>query len=116
MKKYSLYLDDIRSPGTKPPVGKWVIARSNFEFLMALKEYGVPVYISFDHDLGEHEDAIDIVKSFISLDQTHIEKYNEAIIPLEFSFNVHSANPVGAKNIEALLSNYLAFRKRHLLP
>ncbi|WP_371131695.1 cyclic-phosphate processing receiver domain-containing protein [Sulfuricurvum sp.] len=34
-------------------------------------------------------------------------------IPEDFYFTVHSANPVGAKNIQEYLRNYLLCRNRH---
>jgi hypothetical protein len=34
------------------------------------------------------------------------------IIPEDFLWNIHSANPVGTKNIDGLLQNYINFKKK----
>lgn len=104
---YSLFIDDIRLPKVQAPVGNWQITRNMYETLLVLSNLGFPEHISFDHDLGEKEDAMQIVKKMIEMDMDHDEKYSEWIIPHNFTFNVHSANPVGAKNITCLLKNYL---------
>ena len=51
-------------------------------------------FISFDHDLGEKKSGYDIAKYIV-----------EEHIPIG-AFAVHSANPVGAKNIRELLTHY----------
>lgn len=112
--KYSLYIDDIRTPKFHAPIGRWVIARSYIEVLFAIHKHGVPTHISFDHDLGIHENAMTIAKNIIESDQSYIEKHNEPFLPLDFTFNVHSANPVGRINIESLMNNYLDFRNKKL--
>ncbi len=97
---YKMYLDDIRMP-TKSD--DYVIIRSAEEAIEYVLNYGMPVYISFDHDLGEDiMSGYDFAKWLVeaSLDRT-------IIFPKKFSFNVHSANPVGAKNIQSILENYL---------
>ena len=76
-----------------------------------MKEYGIPSYISFDHDLGVDENGnvqasgYEIAKWLVEMDMTG--KYT---MPDDFEFNVHSANPIGKENIEAYLNNYLEFR------
>lgn len=37
---------------------------------------------------------------------------NILMFPENFSFYVHSANPVGKKNIEAYLNNYFEFKNK----
>lgn len=56
-------------------------------------EGGIDV-ISLDHDLGEEKSGYDIAKYIV-----------EEQIPIG-AFAVHSANPVGAKNIRELLTHY----------
>lgn len=63
--------------------------------------------ISFDHDLGDDDTAMIFVKWLIDYDLDN----NGKIIPENFSYNVHSANPVGKENIEGLLQSYLNFKK-----
>ena len=100
---YSLFLDDEREPKTAAPFGYWRIARSFNEAKDILRVYGVPAYISFDHDLGEADNATgyDFAKYFcyyISFSPIKILKFQ--------GFNVHSANPVGAKNIQCYMENF----------
>jgi len=102
--KYSLYLDDIRSPELKAPIGdEWVICRNYKDFIATLITYGMPSYISFDHDLGEDEpDGYTIAKRLCQAAQS-------LGFPEGFEFNVHSANPIGAANIIAYMNNYIKF-------
>lgn len=90
---YSLYLDDQRDPETDRT---WVVVRSYEEFVETIEERGMPRHISFDHDLGENQpDGMDCVWWLI--DQGYVPD----------SYNIHSGNPVGAENIEGLLSNWI---------
>lgn len=67
----------------------------------------MPKYITFDHDLGDAgiETGYDLAKWIVAG-----ELDGKIKIPKNFSFNVHSANPVGAKNIQSLLDSYLKHR------
>jgi len=94
---YKLYLDDLREPQTPG----WIIVRTYEAFIATIKEKGTPTEISFDHDLGWDEEKNEERKSGYDCAQWIVE--NE--IPLE-AFNVHSANPVGAGNIIAVLTKY----------
>jgi hypothetical protein len=105
MKK--LYIDDIRNPKGKG----FDIVRNSKEAIDFLNSNGCPEYISFDHDLGGHDTSMVIVKFLIEKDLDSIEDNNEIFIPMSFKFNVHSANPVGAANIEGYLNSYLNTRK-----
>ena len=101
-----LYLDDIREPKTNKD---WVVVRTYDEALEYIKQNGCPDYISFDHDLGENvPSGYDVAKWIVNMD---IEM-NGMLIPENFEFNVHSANPIGKSNIEGILTNYLEFRKK----
>ena len=102
-----MFLDDERFP---PNDGNdWHIVRSVPEAVGFKADHGCPKFISFDHDLGGDEDAIGLVHWMIGQD---FEK--EGFIPEDFAFYVHSQNPIGAKNIQSLLDNYLEFRKDYL--
>lgn len=99
---YSLYLDDLRNPKTKAPAGEWVICRSFQEAVDLIETRGYPNYISFDHDLGEDElTGYDFCKWLVEDDMDNDWVTNT------FNYNIHSANPVGSKNIEMYLSNYI---------
>ena len=93
-----LYIDDIRNPGTNKD---WIIVRSSHEAILWLNENGCPDYISFDHDLGGDDTSMKIVKFMVNQDLNF-----PGWIPLDFKYNVHSANPVGASNIDGYLKSY----------
>jgi hypothetical protein len=100
---YKLFLDDVREPYE----ADFVIARSFDDALKIIEEKGFPYFISFDHDLGEDiPTGFDFAKWLVEQDMD----FN--VLPANFSFNVHSANPVGAENIKGYLSSYLVFRNR----
>jgi hypothetical protein len=66
----------------------------------------MPSYISFDHDLGDNEPTgYDIAKTIVDVDMEAVNE--EAKLPKDFHFYVHSQNPIGKANIEGLLNNYL---------
>ncbi len=94
-----MYLDDIRNPKSDFDV----IVRSSQEAISYVKENSCPEFISFDHDLGETDTSMIFVKWLVEEDLS-----NEGdVIPSNFSFNVHSANPVGSANITSYLNSYL---------
>ena len=62
--------------------------------------------ISFDHDFGGDDIAMCVVKQMVEHDLEARGKF----IPEGFIFFVHSANPVGARNIESYLNCCLAQR------
>lgn len=109
-----MFLDDERFPlnVTWTPVdysGEWVIVRSFNEAMNWVLQNGVPLYISFDHDLGEIDgydslSGYDFAKWLVEYD------LGTGLIPHDFNFAVHSRNPIGAQNIYQLLSRYLATR------
>ena len=139
MKK--LFLDDIRIPkdaiGLVPSNmnqmywnDDWDLVRNYTEFCDYIQSNGLPEFISFDHDLSdEHYNDLFSDKNWIKDDNDITLKYdeysektgyesakwlvdwcleNEKQLP---NFIVHSANPVGKKNIESYLNN----AKKHLL-
>jgi len=103
-----LYLDDIRVPQTDD----FVVVRSFDEAVKYIQKFGIPNYISFDHDLGCDQNGTvlktgyDFAKFLIDCDLD-----NTVIFPNNFVFNVHSANPIGKQNIENILNSYLKFKK-----
>ncbi|MFT6091850.1 cyclic-phosphate processing receiver domain-containing protein [Sulfitobacter sp.] len=109
---YRLFIDDERFP---PEDGQeWYIARNLTEVASIIKDLGPPDFISFDHDLGEEEHTgYEIAKRFVAGDLGELEgtAFDKGL-PKDFSFYVHSQNPVGAKNICSLLNGYLEFRSR----
>lgn len=104
--------------------GDWDIVRNYDQFVKYIEENGLPDLISFDHDLAdEHYNDLFSDKNWVK-DDNDIElsygEYKEKT-GLECAkwlvdycsdnnkklpeFMVHSANPVGKKNIESYLNN-----------
>ena len=102
---YTMFIDDLRNP---PTSGDWdVVARSYDAVFECIARRGCPKTISFDHDLGpDAPSGYDIVKRLVEMDLD-----GELQLPDGFKFHVHSMNPVGAENIGALLSNYMASKR-----
>lgn len=96
---YNLFLDDERIPKTKRD---FVVVRSYEEAVSHVTKNGIPAYITFDHDLGEN--------SLTGYDFTKwICDYIMSVNGEMFEWNVHSANPVGAENINSYLHNFVNF-------
>lgn len=95
---YKLFIDDERFPVSDD----FVIARSSDEAISVVLDKGLPIYISFDHDLGGEDTSMRFVKWFAE----HV-LFGEASLDEAFDFYVHSQNPVGKKNIEAYMQNFL---------
>lgn len=98
---YRLFLDDERHP---PNDGKrWVVLRNSKSCKDFVLEYGMPKFISFDHDLGGEDTAMVFLDWMIDavLD-------GEVIFPSDFAFEVHSQNPIGAENLRGKLMSFIA--------
>lgn len=98
-----IFLDDLRDP----PDQDWVVIRSYANAVSYMSTHGIPEFISFDHDLGLEETGYDLAKWMVEMDLT-----KKILIPINFSYSIHSANPIGRKNIDCLLDNYLSYRHR----
>lgn len=104
MPNWLLFIDDERFPVDDGQ--NWKIARNLDETIALIREFGVPVHIAFDHDLGEGQpNGLEITQKMIEMD---LDK--EIDIPQDMTFYVHSQNPVGRENIHSLLGNYLDFK------
>jgi len=104
MKQIRMYIDDIREPKGEFDI---IVRTSNEAIDWMFANEASPNFISFDHDLGGDDTAMKVVKFMVSAD---LDLGGE-FIPEDFEFNVHSANPVGAANIEGYLNAYLRTRK-----
>lgn len=96
--KWWLWLDDERYPpgwtGDGGMPEEWRIARNVADAKWLVKSYGLPDHMSLDHDLGPFTfTGYDFVKWLT--DYILIEGLSK-----EFTWSVHSLNPVGKKNIE----------------
>lgn len=103
---YRMFIDDERFPVEGDNA---VIVRSSDEAKAVMEQNGCPTFISFDHDLGGDDTSMGIVHWMIRQD-LDLRHHGFVFIPFDFKFDVHSQNPVGAKNITELLNSYLQFR------
>jgi hypothetical protein len=75
-----------------------------------VKQYGLPTMISFDHDLS---DTDHVAENDEKTGYTFAKWFcdyvmdNDLNLPQEFSYDVHSQNPVGAENIRCYMENFL---------
>jgi len=92
------------TPPSLVHLGEWVIARSYKEAVEAIDRLGFPTFVSFDHDIGTEaqKTGLDVAKYLIELD------LDTGTMPEDFAFEVHSANPIGRRNIAMLFKSYLA--------
>jgi len=68
---------------------------------------GWPCHVSFDHDLGEAvPSGMDFAHYLVEKSLDEIDSGGQGL-PKSFEYRVHSANPIGAENIQALLQRYL---------
>lgn len=134
MKKYSIYLDDVRTPTE----GNWIVVRNYNEFVSKVLELGLDniELMSLDHDLGETamKEYFNNVSPNYKLDYDNIEektgydcvkwlvnhfldggsdwfllnksakKNQKMSFPL---VKVHSANPIGSANMCGYMNNFL---------
>lgn len=107
LKNMRLFIDDTRVPRQVGlPNEDYTIVR-DYATAIAIIELFAPQVISFDHDLQDYDKSgkewtgYDIAKTMIEYDR-HIPIFTK-----QFQYNVHSMNPVGKKNIENLLSDYM---------
>ncbi|KAB8153054.1 hypothetical protein EZY14_011790 [Kordia sp. TARA_039_SRF] len=104
---YNLFLDDIRVPEMvyrNPEEYNFVIVRTYEKFVAYIKANGLPKYISFDNDLGLNADG-NVAEDGYAAAKWLV--YNSGLDLRNLEFYVHSANPVAAKQIEGLLTNYI---------
>lgn len=108
---WNLFIDDERWPSDATwaswygSIDDWTVARTWGEVRTLIDTLGVPSFISFDHDLGNeliYLNGYEIAQQIVEMDMN-----GEWEIPADFKFEVHSQNPIGKKNIEGLLRNYL---------
>jgi len=105
--KYKLYLDDMRYPDIHED---WRIARNYHDAVWMVKNYGLPYHISFDHDLNDIVDYYTHMMEFTGYDfaKWFCDWVLDNQLDLSnFTYYVHSANPVGAANIEAYMKNFM---------
>lgn len=88
-----LFIDDIRNP----PSTDYVVVRSTNEAIAHIVTNGWPTFISFDHDLGEDDTSMVFLRRLVN------EVWTNQPVPM---YTVHSANPVGSKNIVSFMESW----------
>lgn len=91
-----VFLDDQRPPYDD----SWVVVRTPEEFYAVVNGPNPIDSISFDHDIGDHETGMDLARWFIDQVMDHPDKFNSIEL-----LKIHSANPVGNRNITTFLKN-----------
>jgi hypothetical protein len=125
--KYSLFLDDMRNPEDvkwiELPLINWVVVRNYDQFVETITRYGLPLRVSFDHDLAdehyrEYTAAHD--KKMITCGTIRYDQFAEKTgydcakwmaqycvdnnLPIP-SYYLHTMNGIGAKNIFSILES-----------
>lgn len=106
---YRMFVDDIRNPDwvyADQDVSDWQVCRTMEEAQHVISDLGWPTWISFDHDLGDNiPTGYDLAHWLVEQD------LDGNVMPADFTFVVHSANPVGAANIQGLLDAYMRHKR-----
>lgn len=109
MSTWKLFLDDEREPvGTG-----WTVCRSVAEVEAMVEVFGLPSFISFDHDLGDGPAPLGYDNTGMGLARWIADRVMDgATLPEDFQFFVHSQNPIGANNIRQFMRKFLDFRRK----
>lgn len=107
--KYNLFIDDIREVNwvyKNRTNADFIIARNFKDFKKIILKNGLPEFISFDNDLGLDKNGVIAPDGYAA---TKWLVYESGFDLRNLKFNVHSANPVAAKQIQSLLDNYIRY-------
>lgn len=122
--KYKLYLDDLRYPDLHED---WRIARNFHDAVWMVKNYGLPYHVAFDHDLADCHYVLGSEYGPLDefMDGTAVSNAPREFTGYDFAkwlcqwimdndpdltdftWSVHSANPVGAANIRSYMTNFM---------
>lgn len=109
---YQIFLDDLRDPQKYYPNEEMILCRSYDEAVLVIEEFGIMDFISFDHDLGDVDSTEE--KTGYSFAKFLIDYMIDNKISTEFSYKIHSSNPVGAENIDAYLQAGFKFLRENM--
>lgn len=104
---FNLFLDDERKVEDVYKNGekKFVVAKSSAEAINLVKKYGMPTYMSLDHDLGVDDTTMNFLRWLANENPDLViggKKFSNQIP----SYKVHSANPVGTQNIISFMNSW----------
>ena len=126
---YKLFLDDSRKIievifYIKDPIytqDGWKVAKNYDEFVSIVTEFGLPDYVSFDHDLADihyqHKEGEEIdyskytEKTGYECAKWLVDYCMDKNLPFP-NYRVHSMNGVGRRNIMYYIENYKRYRLR----
>lgn len=126
---YKLFLDDERNLREIYPLAdndEWIIVRTYDEFTQTIAQNGLPVEISFDHDLSaEHypnretegqpiDYSLHIEKSGYDCAKWLVDHCLKKGIDVLPTCHIHSANPIGKENIERFLGRWGQLKQTHI--
>lgn len=101
-KKLWFFLDDEREPPSRDD-RHWCIFRTGEAMIAYIESFGLPDGISFDHDLGEGiMTGDDAAQRLVGLYMD-----DDLQVPVGFEYDVHSQNPIGAKNIYMTMTDLM---------
>ena len=99
-RKWNLFIDDVRMTDYVKDGRIYAIARDISSAKSLCWAFGMPHFISFDHDLGHGEDSMQFAKWLAN--EFYIEQIHK--IP---DYQVHSDNPVGSLNLQAYMNSWV---------
>lgn len=105
MPGWKLFLDDEREPvGTG-----WTVCTCLNEVIQVCQYFGLPSEISFDHDLGDGPSPPGYENTGMGLARWIVDRVldGEYQLPKDFTYYVHSQNPIGRMNIKGLMEQFL---------
>jgi len=121
---YFLFLDDMRDLSdvtwVNLPMGNWHIVRNYRQFVNKIQTEGLPIRVSFDHDLSdEHYSDQSGVFSSAYKEKTGADCARwltnycfERDLNLP-KYTIHSMNRVGSENIKSILESYIKIKSRN---
>ena len=89
---YKMFIDDARNPVDNT----FIVCRTSDEAIEYITQHGWPCFMSLDHDLGGDDTVMCFLHKLYKI-------RNNENIP---DYVVHSANPIGTKNIIAFLESW----------
>jgi hypothetical protein len=89
----------IRRGKTSVREGVYTVARSSDAGKLLVQAHGMPLHMSLDHDLGGSDTTMEFLK-WLAYEYFDPDMHD---VP---SYVIHSANPVGQKNIQAFMESW----------
>lgn len=104
MTSWKLFLDDVRNPlEDMTAEDGWRVARTIDEAKQEVIALGLPDEMSLDHDLGINADTSQCETVMEFLWWLANDYGNGQTVP---KWRIHSANPIGSRNIEAFMRSW----------